>query len=375
MRYSLLDFIHCPYCSVGLICIFPSANTLETNDSVEIREGLLSCSQCSRCFPIRGFIPELLPDHLRAWKQDLDFLENLKQKLPTELYKELWEKLQKFSNQALKTPDNGTNYKKAEISIKNKVTEPYFFQPGLSSPFNPGDTDYSIKLIRQFGNILPFLELKQGDVVLDTGVGYAWTTEWLMKMGVEAIGVDICRTYLEIGIERMGAKKPHLLLADIENLPLKALSLDAVLCYNSFHHIHNRKKTLSHFIRTLKASGNIVLSEPDPTHEFIQDSREVMTKFGILEKGMGIDDIREYCSGLNVMPPEQSYILKVQSKEQIKTLSPKFLHSHSYADCNIFVIRKRPHKERFVSQTQPIKTKIKLFLRKILGPLFLRIFH
>ena len=43
---------------------------------------------------------------------------------------------------------------------------------------------------------------------LDSGSGYSWTTEWLYKAGVEAIGIDICRTYLEIGIERMGTDRP-----------------------------------------------------------------------------------------------------------------------------------------------------------------------
>lgn len=375
MRYSLLDYVCCPGCSGSLACMYPSARPPESNDSVEIKEGLLSCSKCSHWFPIHGFIPELLPDHLRDWKQDLEFLNNLKSKLPPEGFKKLWEKSQEFFSQAPQTTDKGAEHKKAEISIKNKVTEPHFFQPGQSSPFNPGDPDYTIKLIRQFGNILPFLEIKQGDIVLDIAVGYAWTTEWLTKMGVEAIGVDICRTYLEIGAVRMGKQRPHLLLADIENLPLKSLTLDAVLCYNSFHHIHNRKQAMAHFYRTLKDSGNIILSEPDSTHEFMQDSKDVMRKYGILEKGMELDDVQEYCSGLNVIPPEQYHILKVRSNEQIKTLSPKFLHSHTYADCNIFVIKKRPHEEKFVSSPQRIKTKIKLKLRRLLGPLFIKIFH
>ena len=76
-------------------------------------------------------------------------------------------------------------------------------------------------LIKLFGAAVPLLELKRR-YVLDSGCGYAWTTEWLYKSGVEAIGVDICRTYLEIGMQRMGENRPHLIVADVENLPIRA---------------------------------------------------------------------------------------------------------------------------------------------------------
>ena len=54
---------------------------------------------------------------------------------------------------------------------------------------------------------------------IDSGCGYAWTTEWLFRSGYDAIGVDICRTYLEIGVSRIGAFRPHLVVGDVENLP------------------------------------------------------------------------------------------------------------------------------------------------------------
>ena len=65
----------------------------------------------------------------------------------------------------------------------------------------------------------PLLELEQWQAVLDVGSGYSWTTEWLLRSGHEAIGIDLCRAYLEIGLARVGPNRPHLLIADAEHLP------------------------------------------------------------------------------------------------------------------------------------------------------------
>jgi ubiquinone/menaquinone biosynthesis C-methylase UbiE len=44
--------------------------------------------------------------------------------------------------------------------------------------------------------------------------------QWLFRTGFDAIGIDISRAYLEIAAERLGRSRPHLVVADIENLPL-----------------------------------------------------------------------------------------------------------------------------------------------------------
>ncbi|MCP4214765.1 MAG: methyltransferase domain-containing protein, partial [bacterium] len=261
------------------------------------------------------------------------------------------------------------------ISIKTKVTEEDFFGPGFSSPFNPGNPDYTMHLIRRLGNILPLLELKKDDVVLDMGAGYAWTTEWLKKMGAESIGIDICRTYLDIGLKRMGEKRPHLVVGDVENLPIKANCLNAVLCYDAFHHIPNRKKCLGNFFKSLKDYGNIALAEPGGTHEFEKISKEVMDKYGILEKGMELDDINDYCDGLKVLPPEQHYILKVQKDDRDKPLSLEFMHTHSYVDCNFFVVKKRLGERDLVPDGSKFKRKVKKGLKRLLKRVVVKLLH
>ncbi|MBW2593847.1 MAG: methyltransferase domain-containing protein [Deltaproteobacteria bacterium] len=331
MRNSLLDYICCPHCG---------KNLTGSDTAVEIEKGVLICEKCSRWFPISNFVPELLPDHLRDWDADLALLDSLESQQTKRLFRKLRRKSKTFQKKAAGVQDSGLAYKKSEISIKNKVSQPDFFGPGYCSPFNPGNTEYTIQLIRRFGNVLPLLEIGQGDVVLDVGAGYAWTTEWLKKMGIESIGVDICRTYLDIALQRMDRDRPHLIIADVENLPIQTDRLHAVLCFDAFHHIHDRERSMRHFLRALKKSGRIVLAEPGEEHEMAEVSQDVMEKYGILEKGMSLSDVEGYCRGLALEPPEQHFILNINNREQAENLSREFVASHSYLDCNFYVIKK-----------------------------------
>ncbi len=310
-------------------------------DNVDIIKGLLVCGECGHWYPISNFVPELLPDHLRDWEKDIKFLSEFSESLPKKLYKKLEKTAKSSQRESNKIIDEAQDYKKAEISIKDKIINEDFFDPGYSSPFNKDDPEFTQSLIKRFSFVLPLLEPKQNHIILDVGSGYSWTTEWLLKMGFNPIGIDICRTYIDIGIERMGNTRPHLIVADIENLPIKDSCLNSILCYDSFHHIPNRKTAIAHFFRVLREAGMVALAEPGREHEQAQVSKDVMKKYGILEKGIETEDIIAYCEGLDFTPPEQYFMLKINHEEQGQALTSKFIKSHSLADCNIFVIRKK----------------------------------
>lgn len=392
MRYSLLNFIFCPYCGGDLIrtalkeiridfndtfnilsyqinkknsLIGPAPNfkkntsltkiltrhacspdSHEMDNTADIIKGLLICGECNHWYPISNFIPELLPDQLRDWEKDIKFLSEFSDLLPGKLYKKLQKSTKFFQAHKNKILDDTLDYKKAEISIKDKVENQDFFGPGYSSPFNKDNPEFTQNLIKRFSSVLPFLQLKQNKVVLDVGSGYSWTTEWLLKMGFEPIGIDICRKYIDVGIKRMRNIRPHLIIADIENLPIKNTCLDSILCYDAFHHIANRKKALAHFFRTLKENGPVVFAEPGSDHEHAQASVEVMEKYGILEKGINEEDLKLHCEGLDFLLPEQHFVLKTRQEEQRKMLTEDFINSHSFVDCNIYVLRKSAGKEK-----------------------------
>ena len=335
MKISLLEYIHCPVCENTFDLLATAQKS-----AGEIEEGLLTCRQCNRWFPVRDSLPEILPDSLRSKENDLLFLNSIASRLEPNVIQSLVEMTKTISGRSFETDDTGTGYKKAEMTIKTKVSDPSFFGPGSLSPFNPVNAEFTWQLIRRFGNVLPLLELKPCDVVLDIGAGYAWTSEWLMKMGFTVIGVDICRTYLDIGLKRMKGQAPHMIVADVENLPLKAGCLNAILCFDAFHHVYDRKKAMKHFWRVLKNGGNVILAEPGSEHESAEPAQEVMEKYGILEKGMSLDDLKSYCLGSGFSTPEEHFIIDIKSEEKKKILTKKFIQSHIYADCHFFRIKK-----------------------------------
>jgi SAM-dependent methyltransferase/uncharacterized protein YbaR (Trm112 family) len=312
-----------------------SPASAERDYDVEIEDGLLICQSCARWFPITGCLPELLPDHLRDPDVDRHRFQSCTRGLPRELAYVL---SAGPTGSASSVADAGMSYKRSEIGIRAKVDDPNFFSPGYSSPFNPHSAEFTLYLIKLFGSAVPLLELKTGDTLIDSGCGYAWTTEWLYRSGVEAIGVDICRTYLEIGIQRMGVDRPHLVVADVENLPIRSNVADAVLAFESAHHIPDRKKAMAGFSRALLPAGRMVLAEPGASHEDAQVSVDVMSKYGILEKGMELDDVREYVEGTDMGKPEQIFLVRASDGEVGATIDRAFLRTHSVVEGNLFRI-------------------------------------
>jgi len=77
VQRKLLDILACP------IDKHYPLDLIELNSAGDkIIEGVISCSQCKRYYPIIDEIPVMLPDELRNKKDDLDFLVRWKERLP-----------------------------------------------------------------------------------------------------------------------------------------------------------------------------------------------------------------------------------------------------------------------------------------------------
>lgn len=331
MKRALLDLLVCPCCEGALTCHVHSEAAVD-----EIIEGLLLCAQCSRWYPITGQLPELLPDHLRDADRDVELFKRSAAEL-TPAQRAVHEQ---FRPGAGAGSDDGAHHKTAEIRIKTRIhDEKDFFGPGYSAPFNPHNTEFSLYLVHLFGAVAPLLECRTGDVVIDSGCGYSWTTEWLHRSGINAVGVDICRTYLDIAIERLGANRPHLVVADVENLPFRRSCADAILAYESFHHIPDRPRAMQGYSRILKDGGRVVLAEPGAAHEDAPVSIEVMAKYGILEKGMELADVNAYIAGTAFGAPEQIFMVQAQHRDLAKKVV-EIARVNSPVEGNIFRLRK-----------------------------------
>jgi uncharacterized protein YbaR (Trm112 family) len=82
MNKKMMDILVCPIDKQ-----FPLESIeVKSNEQIVI-EGVLYCSKCNRFYPIIEEIPIMLPDELRDKKQDIDFLEKNKEKLPEKIIK------------------------------------------------------------------------------------------------------------------------------------------------------------------------------------------------------------------------------------------------------------------------------------------------
>jgi SAM-dependent methyltransferase len=311
----------------------------ERGRQMEVQTGLLVCGACGRWFPIEGGIPELLSDHLRDAKREAALFKTATQGAPADLCRAL----EAFTPSGDASTDPGAHYKKAEIGIKSKIDDPHFFGPGYSSPFNPWNSEFTVYLISLFGAVMPMLNAKRGDVIVDSGCGYSWSTEWLFRSGFDPIGVDICRTYLEIAIARIGAAlRPHVVVGDVENLPLAASTASAILAYESFHHIPDRQRAMASYDRVLKDGGTVILAEPGGEHESAKVSVDAMEKYGILERGMELDDVVRYTADTSFGDVEQVYVLRVAQDELGPAIDHEFCKRHSAFEGNLFRLSKGP---------------------------------
>ena len=77
MQRKLLDILACPidkHYPLQLI-------ELSTKEDIVV-DGVLTCAECGRYYPIIDEIPVMLPDDLREKKEDIEFLEKWKGRIP-----------------------------------------------------------------------------------------------------------------------------------------------------------------------------------------------------------------------------------------------------------------------------------------------------
>jgi len=80
MKKQMLDILACP-----IDKYYPLELYEIKTDADIIIDGALFCSKCSRFYPIIDEIPIMLPDELRNKDNDIQFLQQWKDKLPTKI--------------------------------------------------------------------------------------------------------------------------------------------------------------------------------------------------------------------------------------------------------------------------------------------------
>ena len=279
----------------------------ERGREVESRHGLLVCGSCGRWYPIDGGIPELLPDHLRDATRERALFDAALAGAPPDLR----DALAAFTPSGDATSDPGAHYKQAEIGIKNKIDDPVFFGPGYSSPFNPWNSDFTIYLIALFGAVAPMLDVTRGRPSSTAAAATrgrpngcsarastrsASTSAAPISRSASPASGRSGRTWSSATSRTCRWHRPR----PTPSSPTRAST--------TFPTGAARWRS---YDRVLRDGGTVILAEPGGAHEDAKVSVDAMEKYGILERGMELDDVAGYAEGTTFGAPEQLFLLRV----------------------------------------------------------------
>jgi SAM-dependent methyltransferase len=165
-------------------------------------------------------------------------------------------------------------------------------------PFSPPATntvEESVRLIHDFAVALNALDATANHLILDLGTGSCWTSEWLGRLNLRVIAVDIAVDMLKVGQTRFAGGPAPLVSGDMESLPFRTGSFDRALCLNALHHLPRPAQALREIARVLNERGRLVLIEPGHGHAAKSTSRAAMDDFGVLEQDLEATMLMKLC--------------------------------------------------------------------------------
>jgi ubiquinone/menaquinone biosynthesis C-methylase UbiE len=164
-------------------------------------------------------------------------------------------------------------------------------------PFStPGydDVAQSAHLIHDFAVALACLRPRPGERVLDVGAGSCWVSEWLRRLNVCTISIDLSEEMLRIGRQRLGSAA-WIIAGDFEQLPLANSTVDKAICLNAFHHVPDGGAALRELFRVLRPGGEAFFSEPGEGHSDAPSSATAVQQHGVQERDVLVSQFTADC--------------------------------------------------------------------------------
>jgi SAM-dependent methyltransferase/glycosyltransferase involved in cell wall biosynthesis len=146
-----------------------------------------------------------------------------------------------------------------------------------------------------FANMASVLALPPGARILDVGCGSGWLSEYFARLGYQVTGIDISNDLIGMArdrVERVPYNVDHetplrcrFLTQDIEIEPLPE-KFDAVICYDSLHHLEDERRVFRHLAAMLDVGGLLFILEghkPSAGSATEDELQDVMRRYGTLE--------------------------------------------------------------------------------------------
>jgi len=169
----------------------------------------------------------------------------------------------------------------------------------LLKPFSPEGADTlaaSLPLIHDFAITTSALNASRSDLILDLGAGTCWNAEWMQRLNLRPVSVDISFDMLRMGRDRLlSSGAARAVAGDLEQLPFRTASFDKAVCLNALHHVPRMDAALKEVSRVLRPTGIAVFSEPGKGHSHEPPSKAAVRDFDVLEQDVLIPDFMESC--------------------------------------------------------------------------------
>lgn len=199
----------------------------------------------------------------------------------------------------------GIDYKRAAIEYPSKLdaersyylrTKPFYnLKNKPVKHLGDGMDAETHRHFCDFANIAVALALPAGGSLLDVGCGSGWLSEYFSRLGYKVLGIDISDDLIQMARERF-ERVPYnvdhetslhcrFLKHDVETAPLPE-KFDAIICYDSLHHLEDESAVFSHLAAMLNIGGLLFILEgqkPAAGSATEDELCDVMRQYGTLE--------------------------------------------------------------------------------------------
>lgn len=198
-----------------------------------------------------------------------------------------------LENQDVPVADRASDRAEVQADEKQDLTTT------LNFPLHWTTASESWNYIFELSLACVLLAPRPDDRVLDFAAGTCWATEFLTRLGIRTVSIDLSLEMLRRGRARLGADDRLVFRHDAafvaargQMLPFADESFDGILCLNALHHLPSYEAAFREMYRVLKPGGRAVFSEPGTAHALAAHSQFRMREEGVFEKSVALPVVR-----------------------------------------------------------------------------------
>jgi len=169
----------------------------------------------------------------------------------------------------------------------------------LNFPLHWTSASESWNYLFEFSLACVLLAPRPDDLVLDFAAGTCWASEFLARLGIRTVSIDLSLEMLRRGRARLATDDRLVFRRDAafvaargQTLPFANETFDGVICLNALHHLPSYETAFREMYRVLKPGGRAVFSEPGTAHALDAHSQFRMREEGVLEKSVSLPAVR-----------------------------------------------------------------------------------